>query len=202
MFITFEGIDGSGKTTQISMLAQWLRLRKYEVVLTREPGGTRIGEVVRNLLLDMDSKEIVPATEVLLFSAARAQLVSEVIRPALNHGKIVLCDRFFDSTFAYQGYGRLQELLSLRQVTQYATGGLIPNATVYLDLPASEGLRRRQGGNTNRLDKQNLPYYQRVQAGYRELINRTNLRWVSFDAMQERHELHEEIAEHFQEVLR
>ncbi|MGC8779620.1 MAG: dTMP kinase, partial [Anaerolineae bacterium] len=138
-FITFEGGEGSGKTTQVRLLADWLVGQGYDVLTTREPGGTRIGDRIRALLLDPAYTEMRPETEILLFSAARAQIVGQVIRPHLARGGVVLCDRFADSTLAYQGYGRQLDLDVLRKITTFATGNLIPDLTICLDLPVEVG---------------------------------------------------------------
>ena len=144
MLITFEGPDGSGKTTQLTLLTEFLAQQGYSLIHVREPGGTRIGEQIRDVLHAIDNQEMRPRAEVLLYSAARAQLVEEVIRPALAEGRIVLCDRFYDSTFAYQGYGHGLDPDALRQLTAFATGGLKPDLTLYIDIAPEEGLKRRQ----------------------------------------------------------
>jgi dTMP kinase len=144
LFVTFEGPEGSGKSTQARLLYQHLHSRDYPVILVREPGGTRIGDLIRRIVLDLQHTEMAPTTEMLLFSAARAQLVSEVIRPYLDLGGIVLCDRYADSTYAYQGYGLGRDLEELRTITTAATGGLLPDLTIYLDLSADEGLERKR----------------------------------------------------------
>ena len=171
MFITFEGPEGSGKTTQIPRLAEWLRTRGYRVLTTREPGGTAIGDHIRAILMDPANTALVPEAEILLFSASRAQLVREVILPALAAGTVVLCDRFFDSTLAYQGFGHGLDLEMLARITDFATGELRPNLTVLLDVDPEEGLQRRRAGRAggeewNRLDAQALAFHQRVRAGY------------------------------------
>ena len=143
MFITFEGTAGSGKTTQLHLLAEYLKEQGYTVLTTYEPGGTAIGDRVRDILLDPQYSEMRPLAEVLLFSASRAQLVGQVIGPHLERGGVVLCDRYADSTFAYQGYGNGVDLALLRQITALATGGLVPDLTLYLDLPVEQGLQRR-----------------------------------------------------------
>ena len=180
MFITFEGPEGSGKTTQIHLLADWLQSQGRAVVTTREPGGTRIGNGVRALLLDINHTEMTPRTETLLFNAARAQIVHEVIRPALQAGQVVLCDRFFDSTLAYQGYGYGQDRAELGRIIRYATGGLTPDLTIYLDVQPEVGLARKQSGSTqewNRLDARAVAFHQAVQKGYEELIRVEPARW-------------------------
>jgi dTMP kinase len=143
LFITFEGPEGSGKSTQARLLYSRLHARGYPVILVREPGGTRIGDMIRRILLDLQNTEMAPTTETLLFAASRAQLVSQVIRPYLELGGIVLCDRYADSTYAYQGYGLGRDLDELRAITAAATGGLLPDLTIYLDLTADEGLERK-----------------------------------------------------------
>lgn len=196
MFITFEGSDGSGKTTQAQLLADYLRQAGRSVLTTREPGGTRISDGVRQLLLDLAHTEMHARAETLLFNAARAQLVAEVIRPALAEGGVVLCDRFADSTLAYQGYGHQQEIAEMARMIEYATGGLRPDLTVFLDLPPWEGLRRNRSqgdGKWNRLDAQELSFHQRVVAGYRKLITREPQRWVVIDASQPREQVHQDI---------
>lgn len=189
MFITFEGPDGSGKTTQIAQTTAALRERGYHVLLTREPGGTPIGDQVRHILHDMKNAGMHPRAELLLFSASRAQLVEEVIRPHLNQGGLVISDRFFDSTYAYQGYGHGLDLDALRQITHFATGGLRPDLTIYLDITPEEGLQRRrsalqQGGEWNRLDAMALAFHERVRDGYHRLIAEEPDRWVKIDAAQ------------------
>lgn len=141
LFITFEGPEGSGKTTQIRLLADALTRRGLRVLATREPGGTRIGNAIRDLLLDSAHTEMSFRAETLLFQAARAQIVNEVIRPALAAGQVVLCDRYADSTLAYQGYGHGQTLEPLRRLGDYATNGLTPTLTIYLDIDVRAGLR-------------------------------------------------------------
>jgi dTMP kinase len=188
LFITFEGPEGSGKTTQIRLLADWLGEQGREVLTTREPGGTRIGEAIRNVLLSPAHTEMCAEAEILLFSAARAQIVRETLQPHLVRGGVVLCDRFADSTLAYQGYGRLLELDTLRQITQFATGGLVPALTICLDLPVVEGLRRKQGGDQaewNRMERERLDFQERVRLGYLALAAAEPQRWFVLDALRE-----------------
>lgn len=183
-FITFEGPEGCGKSTQLRLLASWLLARGVEPIVTREPGGTRIGEQVRALLHNPDHTEMTAETEILLYSAARAQHVAQVIRPALEAGKIVLCDRFYDSTFAYQGHGRGLSMEALRQITTFATRGLAPDLSLYLDVPPEVGLRRRETGGEemNRLDRETLAFHQRVREGYLALLKEEPSRWRTIDA--------------------
>ncbi len=184
MFITLEGPDGSGKTTQARLLAEWLREQGYEVILTREPGGTDIGDQIRQVLHDPRNTAMDARTEILLYSASRAQHVAQFIRPALAAGKIVISDRYADSTLAYQGYGRRLDLGMLWTITHFATGGLAPDLTLYLDISAQEGLQRRQmgGGEWNRLDAEALEFHQRVRGGYLELVEQEPERWEVIDA--------------------
>lgn len=184
MFITFEGSEGSGKSTQIKILATHLRQRGYEVLVTREPGGTHIGEQVRYCLHDVKNKEMTAAAEALLYSASRSQLVREVIAPALEKGIIVICDRYSDSTIAYQGYGRQLDLEALTTITHFATGGLKPDLTILFDIDVEEGLSRRTAGGEemNRMDLQEIGFYKRVRNGYQELVKKEPERWVTVDA--------------------
>ncbi|MCI0580528.1 MAG: dTMP kinase [Chloroflexi bacterium] len=184
MFITFEGPDGSGKSTQITLLSFYLRQKGYKVLTTREPGGTHIGDQVRECLHAVDNKGMAAVAEVLLYSASRAQLVHEIIRPAISAGHIVLSDRYADSTLAYQGYGRGLDLGDLDRITRFATGGLKPDLTILLDLDVQYGLSRRAAGGLemNRMDLQTLDFYRRVREGYRELARAEPKRWVVVDA--------------------
>ncbi len=181
MFITLEGSEGSGKSTQITGLAEFLCQAGYDVLVTREPGGTPIGEQVRTILwanMDMEKR-----TEILLFQASRAQLVEQVIRPHLVKGGIVISDRYADSTLAYQGYGYQLDLERLRSLIDFATGGLKPDLTLLLNVDVEEGLRRRaQGGEVNRLDTYDLAFYQRVRDGYYQMVRQEPERWVIIDA--------------------
>jgi dTMP kinase len=182
-FITLEGPEGSGKTIHANTLADYLRAQGYEVLLTREPGGTSIGDQIRRVLFTLDNTSMRPSTEFLLFSASRAQHVDEVIRPHLEAGGVVVCDRYYDSSLAYQGYGHGLDLQYLRAITDFATGGLRPDLTLLLDLSVEDGLRRRQeGGSWNRLDEYSLEFHRRVRQGYLELVAAEPGRWVVVDA--------------------
>ncbi len=189
MFISFEGIDGSGKSTQARRVAAALRAQQRPHLLTREPGGTPIGDAIRHILLDHQAGEnMSPRAELLLFCASRAQLVDEILRPMLGQGGIVLCDRYADSTLAYQGYGHGLDVATLRQILNFATGGLQPELTLYFDLDPEQGLLRRQHANQshnadwNRLDAMALAFHQRVRAGYEALISENPARWVRINA--------------------
>ena len=188
--VTFEGPDGSGKTTQIRLLAERLQALSYDVLITREPGGTPIGDQIRAVLHDVNNVEMACETEFLLYSASRAQLVRQMIVPHLARGGIVLCDRFADSSLAYQGYGRELDLEAIRLITRFATGGLTPHLTVYLDLPVEVGIERKQvayaaqAGEWNRLDQQSVDFHRRVRRGYLEMAQAEPDRWLVIDATQ------------------
>ncbi len=183
MFITIEGSDGSGKSTQFELLASYLLEQGYDLVTTREPGGTVIGDQIREVLFDLKNTEMEPRSEILLFQASRAQLVAQVIRPRLANGEIVLCDRYADSTLAYQGYGHRNTVESLRGIIHYATGGLTPDLTLLLDLEPEVGLQRRlDAGGLNRLDAYDINFHHRVRAGYLELVQADPDRWIIVDA--------------------
>ena len=190
LFVTFEGPDGSGKTTQIEMLAERLRHLGHNVLITREPGGTSIGNQTRTVVHDVKNVEMTGETEFLLYSASRAQLVRQIIEPHLERGGTVLCDRFADSSMAYQGYGRELDLEMIRCITHFATGGLIPDLTIYLDLPVEVGLRRKQSahaaqaGEWNRLDQQTIEFHRRVRQGYLKMAQAEPKRWLVVDATQ------------------
>lgn len=184
MLITFEGPEGSGKTTQIKLAAEWLQDLDYRVIETREPGGTLIGDQIRQTLHDVGNATMVSEAEILLYSASRAQLVGEVIRPNLAQpNTVILCDRYFDSTYAYQGYGRGLDLEKLRTITNFATGGLKPDLTIFLDIDVERGLERRvdNAEEMNRLDLEKVEFHQRVRAGYFALLGQDE-RWVIVDA--------------------
>jgi dTMP kinase len=195
MFVTFEGSEGSGKSTQILLLADYLRDLGYDILTTREPGGTMIGEQVRSCLHDVANDQMTAAAEVLLYSASRAQLVNEVIRPALAAGRIVLSDRYADSTLAYQGYGRQLDLETLRIITDFATGSLRPDMTLFLDVNVQEGLERRTvgGDELNRMDLQALAFYERVRAGYLQMVAEDPTRWRVVDANRPVESIHTDV---------
>ena len=207
-FITFEGPDGSGKTTQIRALHDDLVASGHAVLLTREPGGTEIGDQIRQVLHDVHNTTMLPNTEILLYSASRAQLVGQVIRPALARGQIVLCDRYADSTLAYQGYGHGLDLSLLQTITFFATGGLKPDLTVYLDIPVEEGLRRKwaayQAGEAelNRMDRKELAFHQRVREGYLRMAAAEAERWLVLDASRTVEAIQRDIGKRVGELLR
>ncbi len=170
-FITFEGSEGSGKSTQSHLLAGYLRRKGCRVVYLREPGGTAISEKVRTILLDTSNGGMSARCETLLYMAARAQLVEKVIHPALKTGKIVICDRFLDSTLAYQGYGLGIDIKAIRSIGAFATFGIKPDLTLFMDLPVRCGLRHRHG-RKDRIEKRSCSYHERVRRGYLTIARR------------------------------
>jgi dTMP kinase len=181
MFITFEGIEGTGKSTQIARVRDYFEARGREVFLTLEPGGSRIGRDLRKMLLHVDNKEITPITELFLYLADRAQHVGQVIRPELDAGKVVLCDRFADSTIVYQGYGRGLDTVMLKELNEVAVDGLWPDLTVVLDIDPEEGLKRATLRNIEegkakeegRFEAEHLSFHNRIREGY--------LTWAAFN---------------------
>jgi dTMP kinase len=172
-FITFEGIEGSGKSTQIVLLADHLKASRRQVTLTREPGGTAIGDQMRRILLDPGNSKLVPAAELLLYAAARAQHLEELIRPELEAGRIVLCDRFSDATLAYQGYGRGLDRDMIKTLDRLVTDGIRPDLTILLDIDAAAGVSRARGRNSTlglegeaRFENEELAFHDRVRQGY------------------------------------
>ncbi|NOY99576.1 MAG: dTMP kinase [Chloroflexi bacterium] len=185
MFITLEGPEGSGKSSHIPYLVEYLRERGHTVFPTREPGGTSIGEQVREILNNLKNTEMHPRTETLLFQAARAQFVEQVIKPRLAVGEIVISDRYADSTLAYQGYGHQQDLEKIRALINYATGGLLPDLTILLDVDVEIGLERKENGDEwNRLDAYTVEFHRRVRQGYLALAREEPQRWSIIDAGQ------------------
>ena len=198
MFITLEGPEGSGKTSQVPELVDYLRKKGYSVFATREPGGTSIGEQVREVLHSLKNTEMNPRTETLLYQAARAQFVEQIVRPHLALGEIVLSDRYADSTIAYQGYGHQQDLEQVRTLVKYATGGLLPDLTVLLDGDVELGIgRKTRSREWNRLDAYTLEFHQRVRAGYLEMAKQEPNRWVVVDAGVGRQAVQEKLRETF-----
>lgn len=184
LFVTFEGIDGSGKSTQVSALRKSLEDKGTEVIVIREPGATLIGEKIRSILLDKAHSKMSSETELLLYEAARAQIVYEVIRPALQAGKVVICDRFYDSTVAYQGYARGLSLESIDFLNQLATGGLEPDLTFLMDLPAKDAWERMDVREEaqDRLELEGFSFMEKVRAGYLELAGK-HARIIKVDAL-------------------
>ena len=186
MFITFEGLDFSGKSTQANILVEKLKQSQTIVHFLHEPGGTRISERVRDILLDRNNLEMNEAAELLLFSAARAQLVKEVIVPALGRGETVVCDRYYDSTTAYQGYGRGIDIVAVQSINRLATSGVDPDVTFFIDIPVDEIDRRKRaaGKSFDRMESSGRSFYERVRKGYQEIARKESHRFLTIDGMQ------------------
>jgi len=201
LFITFEGIEGSGKSTQMNLLKGYLEKKGRSVLSLREPGGTSIGESLRRILLTVGDEKITPATELFLYEACRAQLVANVIRPALRAGRIVLCDRFIDSTLAYQGHGRGIETEVIRSMNDTASGGIKPDITFFLDIEAKAGLQRawtrlnngdgagEDGVKEDRFEREDMAFHERVRRGFLEIAAREQ-RVRIIDGRGEIHSIH------------
>lgn len=195
--ITFEGSEGSGKTTQCSRVARRFSDAGYEVLVTREPGGTALGEQIRHLLMHSEIGErMTPETELLLFAASRAQLVREVITPAIREGKIVICDRFLDSTTVYQGVGRKIQAEPVHIINNFAIGDIVPDVTVVVDIPAEEGFKRirhRVNEMPDRMERENIEFYRKVREGYLMLAKALPERFIVIDGTEEREAVEEKI---------
>ncbi len=202
MFITLEGPEGSGKTSQIPDLAEHIRGLGYKVLLTREPGGTLIGDQIRKVLFSLENKSLTPRAETMLFLAARAQLVEEVIRPALAEGIVVLSDRYADATLAYQGYGHGVELDLLWKLLEFATGGLQPDLKILLDIDVESGLRRKTDcGEWNRLDAYSVAFHERVRNGYCTMAAAEPEKWTVINADQARELVQADLRKAVEKVL-
>ena len=170
IFITVEGTDGSGKTTQIKKMEAYLKDKGYDVILLREPGSTRISEKIRSLILDPENTEMGDTTELLLYAAARAQLISEIIKPSVEAGKVVICDRFIDSSLAYQGYGRGINLDTIIDINRVAIDGTMPDLTIFFDISPEIALERRKAAtSTDRIEKEKMDFHMKVYYGYKSL---------------------------------
>lgn len=180
--INLEGGEGCGKTSQIPFLVEYLRSKGFDIFPLREPGGTSISEQIRDVLHDLKNAEMHPRTETLLYQAARAQIVEQQIKSRLKEGQIIICDRFYDSTVAYQGFGRCQDILVVNRLVEYATGGLTPDLTVLLDVDVEIGLARKETEKEwNRMDAMDKEFHQRVKEGYLKMAN-IDARWVVVNA--------------------
>ena len=184
LFITFEGGEGSGKSYQSKALYRALKKTGVPVVLTHEPGGTALGEKLARLLKFGHGIGMSPLTELFMFNASRAQLVDEVIRPVLKSGNIVICDRYTDSTLAYQHFGRGLDLNQVNVANEFATGGLKPSLTFLLDVPAEVGLARKSGNKADRFEKEKIAFHRKVRAGYLKMAAEDPGRWVVIDGCQ------------------
>jgi dTMP kinase len=195
MFITFEGLDFSGKSTQARLLHEWLKSKKIRSVLLREPGGTKISENIREILLDKEHLEMTPLTEFLLFSASRAQLVNEVIKPNIKKGIIVICDRYYDSSSAYQGHGGRVDIKKIAEVNDFATGGLAPDLTFLIDISPLNAFKRavKRGNAKDRMENKNPAFYSRVHKGFRSISKQNKKRFVVIDGTKSVEEIHSAI---------
>lgn len=202
LFITFEGTDGSGKTTQIKLIEEYMKKMGYEVVLTREPGGTKVSELIRDLILSPENTEIVPLTETILYAASRAQHVEQVIKPAIEAGKIVICDRFVDSSYAYQGGGRGVDLKLIADINRIAIEGVIPDITFFLDIEPDIAIKRRiNATGADRIEQENIDFHRRVHSGYRKMALLYPERIKTIAANRTIQEISSEINEYLRELL-
>lgn len=197
LFITMEGPDGSGKTTQIKKLEAYFENKGYDVVITREPGGTKISEQIREIILDKANDEMDFTTEALLYAASRAQHVAQIIKPALDHGKIVICDRFVDSSIVYQGVGRGLGIEQVEAINKPALRDCMPNITFLFKLSPEVGIhRKKEQGEKDRLESEELDFHRRVFEGYLMLEERYKERIKAIDASKSIEEIYEEIMKH------
>lgn len=203
LFISLEGPDGCGKSTQIAFMKSSLESRGYDVIVTREPGGTVISEQIRQVILDKNNMAMQDTTELLLYAAARAQLVGEVIKPAVEAGKVVICDRFVDSSAVYQGIARGLGVDTVYEVNAYALQNMMPDITFFLDMPAAEGIRRKNNQHDlDRMELQKAAFHEKVVEGYRQLAQTQNERIVTIDAMKSIEEIRIEIEERLIPLLK
>jgi dTMP kinase len=185
LFITMEGPDGAGKSTQIDLLRDYLLEKGYDIIVCREPGGTEISESIRQIILNKDYTKMGNMTELLLYAAARAQLVEEVIRPAIEEGKVVICDRFLESSVVYQGIARGMGIELVYKVNEYAIGDMMPDLTVMIDLDAEEGIQRKKNQTElDRMERESIEFHEKVVDGYRSLLNQGLDRIKKVDGMQ------------------
>ncbi len=201
-FITFEGVEGCGKSTQTRLLKEFLENKNIDVLATREPGGPKISEMIRKLLLDPENKEMLPETEMLLYMASRSQHTGEWILPALNSGKFVICDRFYDSTIAYQGAARNLDRKMIDMIRVYATYGLEPDLTILIDTPAEVGLSRISGRAIDRLEQESLSFHKKVRQGYLDIAKAEPERFLVIDGEQEIGAIQEDIRNKILEIMR
>ncbi len=201
LFITLEGPDGSGKSTQIQFLKEFFQEYEIPCLFTREPGGTAIGEKLRGIILDKENAEMCDMTEALLYAASRAQHVAELIKPALGQGKVVVCDRFIDSSIAYQGYGRkLGD--SVRVINEYAVDGCMPDVTFLMELDPSVGKSRIKEEVQDRLELEKNEFHQRVYAGYKEIAKHYDGRFVEIDAARAKEDIRDDIIAVIKQILK
>ena len=191
--ISFEGIDGSGKSTQIILLSNWLSEKKIEFIIVREPGGTSISERIRDILLDKKNLQLCSESESFLFLSARTQLVTEVIRPALKGGKFVICDRFIDSTMAYQGYGRGMDLFQLEAMNNMAIGECVPGQTFLLDVDIENSIQRRTDSEDDRMESAGIEFLRKVREGYIKLSSQFSNRITLLDSTEDKDSIFKKI---------
>jgi dTMP kinase len=202
LFITVEGSDGAGKTTQIEKLKDYLSSKGYDIILCREPGGTAISESIRSIILNKEFMEMSYMTELLLYASARSQLVDQVIKPALKENKIVICDRFVDSSAVYQGIARGLGVELVYEVNQYAIGETFPDVTILLDISGQTGIKRKKNqGELDRMELEAAEFHEKVSNGYRALADRYSDRIKKIDATQSIEEIHDQILEIVEKVL-
>jgi dTMP kinase len=201
MLITFEGIEGCGKTTQVELLYNYLMGKKRKVIKTREPGGTVFGEILRKVFLH-ENMEVYPLSELLVFMAMRAQHVEELILPALNEHKIVLCDRFVDASYAYQGYGRGIDLGIIETLNRFVTKGIRPNLTILLDCPVKEGLSRKaKAASMDRFEKENASFHRKIEKAYKKLSKEDPKRFFVINGTLKKDTIHTTIRKKVEELL-
>lgn len=195
VFLTMEGPDGAGKSTQIELLRDYLSRKGYDIIVCREPGGTKISEAIRQVILNKDFTEMSHMTELLLYTAARAQLMEEVIRPALKEGKVVICDRFVESSAVYQGIARGMGIELVYEINQYAIGDTLPDLTIMIDLDAKTGIsRKKEQAELDRMEREALDFHEKVVNGYREIAALHPERIYKVDGHQTIEEIHKKIA--------
>lgn len=202
LFITIEGTDGSGKTTQMGLIEEFLMKSGYDVLLTREPGGTRISEQIRDIILNPDHTEMGVYAEMLLYASARAQLVAEVVKPALEKGKIIVCDRFVDSTYAYQGFGRGISMEMLESINNFAIDGVMPDLTFFFDVDPVKALSRRRASSfTDRIENEEMDFHKRVYNGYIKLSDRYPERIKRIDSDRPVQNIWEDVRNNLHKIL-
>ncbi len=202
LFITLEGTDGAGKSTQLSLLNNYLKEKGFNVLLVREPGGTNIGEKIRNIILDIENKEMDCMTEALLYASSRAQLVNQIIIPELKKGSVVICDRFVDSSIVYQGIARNIGIDVVKKINNIATGGLIPDITFFLDLPPNKAIeRKKEQKELDRLESEKDYFYKKVYDGYKILIDQNSERIKIIDALQSIDTIHKNIVDYLEKIF-
>ena len=202
LFITMEGTDGAGKSTQLDLLNKYLKDKGFNVVFVREPGGTKISEKIRNIILDIDNKEMNYMTEAFLYASSRTQLVNEVIIPKIKKGSVVICDRFVDSSIVYQGIARNLGVEVVRKINNIATGGLIPDITFFLDLSPDKAIeRKKEQKELDRLEREKSQFYNKVYEGYKMLIEEEGERIKVIDATQSIEVIHNNIVNYLENLF-